>query len=120
MALSRQSVAKTLEDVAARRPVLEPVLRAFEPLLTAQAQLTEDLAESVRATGLRLPELQPEAIQEGLSLLAGMPLNGLAAPLRSSAEKLLPLLAGLEAMAPHMAALEALLLAPVKKASKKR
>ena len=120
MALSRQSVAKTLEDVAARRPVLEPVLRAFEPLLTAQAQLAEDLAESVRATGLRLPEVQPEAIQQGLSLLAGMPLNGLAAPLRSSAEKLLPLLAGLEAMAPHMAALEALLLAPVKKGSKKK
>lgn len=46
MVLSRQSVAKTLEDVAARRPVLEPVLRAFEPLLTAQAQLTEDLAEA--------------------------------------------------------------------------
>ena len=120
MALSRQSVAKTLEDVAARRPVLEPVLRAFEPLLTAQAQLAEDLAESVRATGLRLPEVQPEAIQQGLSLLAGMPLNGLAASLRSSAEKLLPLLAGLEAMAPHIAALEALLLAPVKKDSKKK
>ena len=120
MASSCQSVAKTLADVAARRPVLEPVLRAFEPILAAQAELTEELAESVRATGLRLPEPQAEALEQGLSLLAGVSLAGLAGPLRSSAEKLLPLVVSLEAMAPHAAALEAMLLAPIKAESKKK
>ena len=113
MVASCQIVAKTLAEVVECRPVLEPVLRAFEPLLAAQAQLTEDLADSVRASGLQLPEAQPGALEQGLSLLAGVPLTGAVAPLRQSAEILLPLLAALESMAPHMPALEAFLLAPV-------
>ena len=115
---SGQSVAKTLAEVVECRPVLEPVLRAFEPLLAAQAQLADDLADSIRASGLELPEAQPGALEQGLSLLAGVPLTGAAAPLRQSAEKLLPLLATLETMAPHLPALEAFLLAPAGAAKK--
>ena len=119
MVASCQSVAKTLAEVVECRPVLEPVLRAFEPLLAAQAQLTEDLADSVSSLGLRLPEAQAGALEQGLSLLAGVPLTGAAAPLRQSAETLLPLLAALESMAPHMPALEAFFLAPLPGATKK-
>ncbi|GEM_PF-253500 len=119
MVSSCQSVAKTLAEVVESRPVLEPVLRAFEPLLAAQAQLAGELADSVRAAGLSLPEAQPGALEQGLSLLAGVPLTGAAAPLRQSAETLLPLLAGLETMTPHMPALEAFLLAPPAGAAKK-
>ena len=44
MAASCQNVTQTLAAVAARRPALEPVLRAFEDVLTARAALAADLS----------------------------------------------------------------------------
>ena len=51
MAASCQNVAQTLAAVAARRPVLEPVLRAFEDVLTARAALAAPGAVLLRACG---------------------------------------------------------------------
>lgn len=113
MAVDHQSVAETLADVASRRPILKPVLRAFEPLLSAGETLAGTLADTVRQAGLRLPELQWERAQQGVSLLAGVSLTGVARPMRLAAEKLLPLLSGIEAMAPHADPLRAFFLRPV-------
>ena len=41
MATSRQTVSETLAAIAAQRPVLQPVLTAFTPLLEARAALLE-------------------------------------------------------------------------------
>lgn len=113
MAAKRQSVAETLADVTSRRPVLEPVLRAFEPLLSAGHTLAGKLADPVREAGLRLPELQWDRAQQGVSLLAGVSLTGIAGPMRQAAEELLPLLTTIEAVAPHADSLRAFFLRPV-------
>ncbi len=113
MAAKRQSVAETLADVTSRRPVLEPVLRAFEPLLSAGHALAGKLADPVREAGLRLPELQWDRAQQGVSLLAGVSLTGIAGPMRQAAEELLPLLTTIEAVAPHADSLRAFFLRPV-------
>ena len=53
MAASCQNVAQTLAAVAARRPALEPVLRAFEDVLTARAALAGELsAKRADAAGI--------------------------------------------------------------------
>ena len=117
MAASCQTVEQTLADVISWRPVLEPVLRAFEPLLTAQAQLAEDLAQNPRAHAPALPELNTDRARQGISLLTDAGLSGAAAPLRDSAERLLPLLEKLEFLAPHMPALTACFLRPVETVS---
>lgn len=116
MAVSCQNVAQTLEDIISWRPVLEPVLRAFEPLLAAQAELVGELAESLRVSGLNLPEPQDNRTSLGASLLAREKLAGAAEPLRVSAMKLLPLLADMEALTPHVPALKSYFLKPVEAA----
>ena len=78
MAASCQNVAQTLAAVAARRPALEPVLRAFEDVLTARAALAAELsAKRADAAGMaegggpRLPDWSGERAEQGRSLLAG-------------------------------------------------
>lgn len=102
-----QTVAQTLADVSERRPALEPILRVFEPLLSAWDGLTGELAESLRAGGAALPEPNDERVRNGVSLLAGAGLKGVSGSMRASAERLLPLLASIEAVAPHLPALTA-------------
>lgn len=102
-----QNVEQTLADVISWRPVLEPVLRAFGPVLSAQSELAAELAGRARALGLSLPEPQVERVRQGVPLLAGANLRGTAGLLRVSAGKLLPLLAKMEALAPHMPGLAA-------------
>ena len=77
MALSGQSAAQTLNDIIARRPVLEPVLRAFEPLLTAREELVRSLSGQLLAADLHLPAIEPERMTQGISLLAGADCQGL-------------------------------------------
>lgn len=101
MVLSCQSVAESIAGILARRPVLEPVLKTFQPLLEARASLPAALAPLVREAGLRLPELQPEQAAEGRPLLFEAPLPGLGGLLRQAAESLLPLLTEQEAVAPY-------------------
>ncbi len=105
-----RTVTQSIADVIARRPVLAPVLQAFEPLLAAQSELVEELADVLFAAGLALPKAQGD--QEA-PRLEGRALIGAAAPLRSSAERLLPLLEGLQALQVHMPALKAFFLRPV-------
>ena len=127
MAASCQNVAQTLAAVAARRPALEPVLRAFEDVLTARAALAAELsAERADAAGMaedggpRLPDWSGERAEQGRSLLAGVPLTGLRAAVRRTAETLLPLLCAKGDVAAHKAALEAFFLAPAQSRGDRR
>lgn len=107
--IAGQTVAQTLAEVISWRPVFEPVLRAFGPVLAAQSELagepSGELADCIRASGLSLPEPDAERGRQGVSLLAGAALAGVAGPMGASAEKLLPLLADIETIAPHQPAL---------------
>ena len=105
MAATRQTVAQTLEEVIAWRPVLAPVLRSFEPLLAAQEELVGELANCLKQHGIALPQGQAERMEQGVSLLAGASFAGIAPAVRISAEKLLPLLCRMDAVVPHKAAL---------------
>lgn len=88
------------------RPVLEPVLRTFEPLLEARDGLVSRLAEEIRTTGFHLPAFQRERAVSGVPLMADMPVTGLAPAMRHAAEIMLPLLFAQQVVAPHAAALE--------------
>ncbi|WP_077072668.1 formate dehydrogenase accessory protein FdhE [Mailhella massiliensis] len=106
MATSRQTVSETLAAIAAQRPVLQPVLTAFTPLLEARAALPETLAPMLEESGFSLPSWRPERAQQGVPLLAGAPLDGLFPLLQESARALLPLLSSLPGMEAHRAPLE--------------
>ena len=112
MAESRQTVSETLADIAACRPVLQPVLHAFAPLLEARAALPETLAPMLEESGFSLPSWQQERAQQGAPLLSGVALDGLSSLVKTSARKLLPLLTALPGMADHAAALETFFLSP--------
>lgn len=107
-----QRAAQTLAEILGWRPALAPVLRVFEPLLTAQEELAEELASCVRAAGLELPGARPERLEQGAPLLAGASFGGIGPCVRAAAEKLLPLLTGLDALRPCGAALADFFLKP--------
>jgi Uncharacterized protein involved in formate dehydrogenase formation len=111
MSTSRQSAEQTIEEVLSWRPVLAPVLRFFAPLLAAQAEVVRELEAPSSVPSLPTPDA--ERLKQGVSLLAGASLTGLAAPMRTAAEKLLPLLEPMEALAPHMPVLREFFLKPV-------
>lgn len=113
---SRQTVSQTLSDVITWRPALKTVLRAFEPLLSAQAKLAGQLADDARVAAFALA-VQDEGrqagrVSQGIALLAGIGFAGLGEPMRFCAEELLPLLDELEAMKPHRDALRSFFLHP--------
>ena len=101
MAATRQTAAETIEDVIKRRPVLAPVLRTFEPLLTAQDELGDAVAECLKKEGVSLPQAQPQRIVQGVSLLAEASFAGVAPAVRLCAEKLLPILCSMDTVVPH-------------------
>lgn len=103
---SSESVAKTIKHVLARRPVLEPILKAFEDLYEARASLPLTLLPLVKESGLVLPELTEEHAKQGRSMMAGMSLQGFAPVMAKSAETMLPLLAKQDHLKPHMDTLE--------------
>lgn len=116
MASSSQTVSQTIAEVITWRPALEPLLKAFEPLISARDEVALELAKSLESSGPAIPAPKMERVQLGASLLAGASFAGAAAPLRIAAEKLLPFLAKIEAMAPHMPALTDYFLKPVEDA----
>lgn len=113
MGSSCQDVAQTVTEIVGRRPVLAPVLRAFEPLLEAREAVSAELVEVLRDAGVHLPEFQCERAINGVPLLADMPMTGMAAGIRRAAEAILPLLLSLQAVAPHKTALEKFFFQPV-------
>ncbi len=119
MGASSQTASQTLTEVITWRPVLEPVLKAFEPVLSALPGLAAELADCLRASGLALPPWRSERAGQGVSLLAGEPLTGIAASMRLAAKKLLPLLGEIDAMVPHMPALEAFFYMPANGAAER-
>ncbi|MDL2266370.1 formate dehydrogenase accessory protein FdhE [Desulfovibrio sp. OttesenSCG-928-G15] len=113
MAASSLSLEQTLEEILARRPVLEPVLQAFAPALAAQVELSQTLQSGPSAVQLSLPPMQAERVGQGASILAGQNLDGLENALLKSAQTLLPVLSQRTFLAPHMPALEAWFLRPL-------
>ena len=105
MAATRQTVAQTLEEVITWRPVLAPVLRSFEPLLTAQEELVGELVECLKKQDVKLPQSQAERMEQGVSLLAEATFAGFAPAVRTSAEKLLPMLCRMDTVVPYKDAL---------------
>lgn len=109
MAETCLAVSETLAEIAARRPALKSVLETFRPLLEKRAALTSDVKEAV-AAALTLPAFSMDRAAQGIPMLAGVSLKGLAASLRTSAQQLLPLLFALEPLLLHKSALERLFL----------
>lgn len=105
MSESRQTVSETLADIAKRRPVLQPVLNTFAPLLEARAALSEKLSPLLEESSFVLPPWRQERAQQGVPILAGASLNGLYPLLRESAHVLLPCMASLPGMEEHKEAL---------------
>ena len=105
MAATRQTVAQTLEEVITWRPVLAPVLRSFEPLLSAQEELVGELVECLKKQDVKLPQSQAERMEQGVSLLADATFVGFAPAVRTSAEKLLPMLCRMDTVVPYKDAL---------------
>lgn len=88
-----QSVSETVADIIAWRPVLSPVLKAFEPILTRRGMLAEEMESAVRDAGLVIPDLVMEKETKGVSLLAGSDLEGVGPLMAESASALFPLFA---------------------------
>lgn len=107
MSAKFETVVETLDAIIARRPVLEPILRAFEPLLSARAELPEKLREAVKASGMALPAFQRERAAQGAALLAGEALTGIGPLIELAAKEILPLLEKHEFIVPHIPALRA-------------
>ncbi len=108
-----RTAAQTIEEILAGRPVLAPVLRAFEPLLTAQSEL---VAEWIADSALERASAEDMRAGGGTSpaslLPAAVDLRGSAARLRRSAARLLPLLANVQALQPHIPDLGVFFLQP--------
>lgn len=109
-----QSIARTVAEIIERRPVLEPVLKTFQPLFEAGKNLCPDLVRVSQSIHLHFPEFQRERAANGVSLLADMELNGVAPVIETSARTMIHVLASLEAVSPWQSALEKLFLAPEK------
>lgn len=106
MASPSLDIDQTISAIIRRRPVLEPVLKSFAPLLKARDEAAAGLISVLRAASIRLPKFDTQKAKAGIPLLADFPGRRLGEPIRMAAEKLLPLFAEQEALRPHLAALE--------------
>ena len=103
---SSLSVSETMKILVERRPVLEPVLRAFEPVIEAFGMLAGELAAPLAERGIAVPEIDLEREAQGVSLLAGWDCAGIGDCLAQSAKGMLPLLVKTEALKKSAGALE--------------
>lgn len=92
-------IASTVDFISRRRPVLEAILRRFQPLLEQRKAVAQELAEKFQELGLALPQFQRERSLAGVPLLAAQELDPLLPWLRVSAEKMLPTLLELPPLA---------------------
>ncbi|MDL2285225.1 formate dehydrogenase accessory protein FdhE [Desulfovibrio sp. OttesenSCG-928-F07] len=103
--MKSQTAAETIAQVIEWRPVLSDVLKAFEPVLTAQEELITPLTKALKAAGFTLPAVEAERTAAGASLLAGVNLAPLEDALQQSAKTILPLLTAMQNIAEHGKAL---------------
>ncbi len=106
MIRTRENVAATAKRIIAARPVLEPIIKAFEELFDARATLPLTLLPLIEKSKLVLPDLSNKHTANGLSLLSDMSLQGFDSVLSASAETMLPLLKEQEYLAPFIPTLE--------------
>ncbi len=118
MIRSRENVAATAKRIIAARPVLEPIIKAFEPVFEARATLPEILIPFVKESNIRLPEFNEEYGAQGRSLLSDMSLKGFDKVLTASAKTMLPLLAKQEYLKPFIPNLKSYFAATSKKFKK--
>jgi len=104
---SSLNVHETIKILADRRPVLEPMLRAFEPVFEAFGRLAGELAAPLAERGIAVPELDAEREAQGVSLLAGWDCAGLADAIAQSAKGILPFLSKTDALKKSADELEA-------------
>ena len=109
----QQTAAQTLEDVIKWRPALRNVLEAFAPMLTAQEELADDIAQKIGQTPdlaeLGIPAWENARMTQGLSLLPGTSLEAFAPHFAQSAATMLPLLEVLDMVKEHGEALQRLM-----------
>ncbi|MBQ2476915.1 MAG: formate dehydrogenase accessory protein FdhE [Desulfovibrio sp.] len=103
---SSLSVSETTKILVERRPVLEPVLRTFEPVIESFGRLAGELAAPLAERGVSVPELDLEREAQGVSLLAGWDCAGIGDCLAQSARGMLPLLVKTDALKKSAGALE--------------
>ncbi len=103
---SREDVCATAKRIIAARPVLEPIIKAFENIFEARASLPKTLMPLVKKSKLQLPQLTEEYANQGRSLLSGMSLKGFDSVITASAKTMLPLLAKQEYLAPFIPTFE--------------
>ncbi len=111
MIAKRENVTETAQRIIGKRPVLEPIITAFEELFKARAELPKDLVPLVEKSGLCLPKLSEEYASQGRSLLSGMSLKGFDPVIAACAKAMLPLLAKQEYLKPFIPNLETYFLA---------
>lgn len=106
MIKTRESVATTANRIISDRPVLEPIIKAFESLFEARASLPKELLPLVEEIDFKLPEFTADYASQGRSLLSALPLEGFDSLLTASAKKILPELAKQEHFKPYIPVLE--------------
>lgn len=104
------NIAATADFLSRRRPALESVIRKTQPLFELRKDIASELEPVFKASGVALPDFEPQRAREGEALLAGMELAALLPALRYAAEKALPALQKLPPLAKRGEALEALFL----------
>lgn len=105
-------IPQTIEMLIDRRPVLEPILRAFGPLAQARDDIRGELEGELAKSGVEVPGFDPEMAAKGQPVMEKMGAKGMGGAIGQAAEKLLPLLPGRESLARHKAALEIFFLEP--------
>ncbi|MFV0422638.1 formate dehydrogenase accessory protein FdhE [Oleidesulfovibrio sp.] len=105
MSQSRQSVSATLDAIASRRPALHTILTAFEPLLSARAELPEQLADMLKKATAPLPQLNTKRLGHGVPVMADAPAEWAAPLLRKAAITLIPIITDNEELAPYKTSL---------------
>lgn len=104
--MKRLDTVETLADAVKRRPVFEPVFRAFSPLLERRAALSGRLVDAMEKAAPRLPVWDSRKGQEGTPLFTGADLEALSEFLEESVREMLPEVSRLTAIQGHTAALE--------------
>lgn len=86
------NIADTIDMISRRRPVLEGIMRRFQPLLEKRQATVDELVRELKAEGKALPPFAREKSHAGLPLLADPDLSPYMSLLQRAADKMLPAL----------------------------
>ena len=98
MQLERQNALQTIADICSWRPALSSVLQAFSPVLSAQEEVCDRVAQSCHEKGIILPEAEVSRLSLGVSLLSDHDLPDLSWAVQLSFEHQKPALDSIESL----------------------